>query len=73
MEPPETQEPGAKEVRGGRPPKTISFMANLTVSDHETLAKLGIKKMKQTGEDVTRDRLLSEAIQFYAKSLSGQE
>jgi hypothetical protein len=59
--------------RGGRPPKTVSVMVNLTVADHETVAKLGIKKMRQTGEDVTRDRLISEAIQSYAKTLSGAE
>ena len=60
-------------ARGGRPPKTVSVMVNLTVADHETVAKLGIKKMRQTGEDVTRDRLISEAIQSYAKTLSGAE
>ncbi len=60
-------------ARGGRPPKTVAVMVNLTVADHETVAKLGIKKMRQTGEDVTRDRLISEAIQSYAKTLSAAE
>lgn len=69
----ETLEPGSKEVRGGRPPRTISFMANLTVSDLETLTRLGLKRLKASGEDVSRDRLISESIQFYAKSHSGQE
>ena len=73
METPETQELGGKEVRGGRPPKTVATTVNLPVADHETLAKAGIKKMKQTGEDVSRDRLISEAIQLYAKSLSAQD
>jgi len=73
METPETQELGAKEVRGGRPPKTIMLTANLTITDMETLAKASIRKMKQTGEDVSRDRLISEAIQLYAKNLSAQE
>lgn len=73
METPETQEPGGKEGRGGRPPKTIAFTGNLSVTDMETLARIGIKKMKQTGEDVPRDRLISEAIQLYAKSLSAGE
>lgn len=73
METPETQELGAKEGRGGRPPKTILFTGNLSVTDMETLARIGIKKMKQTGEDVPRDRLISEAIQLYAKSLSAGE
>ncbi|MDX6769079.1 MAG: hypothetical protein SF051_06065 [Elusimicrobiota bacterium] len=59
--------------RGGRPPKTVAIMVNLPVADHETLAKAGIRKMRQTGEDVARDRLISEAIQHYAKSLSAAE
>ncbi len=73
METPETQEAGGKEVRGGRPPKTVAITVNLPVTDHETLAKVSIKKMRQTGEDVTRDRVISEAIQTYAKSLSAAE
>lgn len=59
--------------RGGRPPKTVAITVNLPVADHETLAKAGIKKMRQTGEDVPRDRLISEAIQIFAKSLSAGE
>ncbi|MBI4061426.1 MAG: hypothetical protein HY403_08360 [Elusimicrobia bacterium] len=73
METPETQEPGGKEGRGGRPPKTVVITVNLSMTDYETLAKAGIKKMKQTGEDVPRDRLISEAIQLYAKSASAGE
>lgn len=73
METPEIQEPGAKEVRSGRPPKTIMLTANLTLADMETLIKAGMKKMRQTGEDVSRDRLISEAIQLYAKSLNAGE
>ncbi|MDE2490209.1 MAG: hypothetical protein KGM24_05140 [Elusimicrobia bacterium] len=73
METPETQEPGGKEVRGGRPPKTISLAVNLTNSDVETLMRAWFKRMKQTGEDVPRDRLISEAIHAYAKGLSGAE
>ncbi len=73
MENNETQEPGGKEVRGGRPPRTISFMTNLTVSDLKTLTRLGLKRLETNGEDVSRDRLISEAIQSYAKSLNGQE
>jgi hypothetical protein len=68
----ETPETGSN-ARGGRPPKTVAITVNLPVADHETLAKAGIKKMRQTGEDVTRDRLISEAIQQYAKSLSSAE
>ena len=73
METPETQESGGKEGRGGRPAKTITFTANLSVADMETLIKAGIKKMKQLGEDVPRDRLISEAIQLYAKGMSAAE
>lgn len=68
----EAQEIGGA-TRGGRPPKTVAITANLAVADMETLAKASIKKMKQTGEDVSRDRLISEAIQLYAKSLSAAE
>lgn len=73
METTETQDAGGREARGGRPPKTVAFTGNLSVTDMETLARIGIKKMKQTGEDVPRDRLISEAIQLYAKSLSAGE
>jgi hypothetical protein len=68
----ETTETGAP-TRGGRPPKTVAITANLAVADLEILAKAGIKKMKQTGEDVPRDRLLAEAIQVYAKTLAAAE
>ncbi len=44
METPETQELAGKEVRGGRPPKTVATTVNLPVADHETLAKAGIKR-----------------------------
>lgn len=68
----ETQEPGTQS-RGGRPPKTVAIMVYLPVADHDNLAKAGMKRMRQTGEDVPRDRLISEAIQYYAKSLSTAE
>ena len=68
----ETPETGGGS-RGGRPPKTVTITANLAVADMEILARAGIKKMKQTGEDVPRDRLISEAIQSYAKGLSAAE
>lgn len=60
-------------ARGGRPAKTVAITVNLPVADHETLSRAGIKRMRQTGEDVSRDRLISEAIQSYSKSLSGAE
>ena len=68
----EPTETGAA-ARGGRPPKTVAIMVNLPVADHDNLAKAGMKRMRQTGEDVPRDRLISEAIQHYAKSLSAGE
>lgn len=63
----------AVAARGGRPAKAVAITVNLPVADHETLAKAGIKRMRQTGEDVSRDRLISEAIQHYAKSFSAAE
>jgi hypothetical protein len=73
METPETQEPGGKETRGGRSPKTMVVTTNLSPADVETLLRVGIKKMKQLGEDVSRDRIISEAIQLYAKGLSSAD
>ena len=60
-------------ARGGRPPKTVAITVYLPVADHDNLAKAGMKRMRQTGEHVTPDRLISEAIQHYAKSLSAAE
>ena len=68
----ETMETGVT-ARGGRPPKMVAIMVYLPVADHDNLAKAGMKRMRQTGEDVPRDRLISEAIQHYAKSLSAAE
>lgn len=68
----ETAEAGTLS-RGGRPPKTVAITANLTVADLETLARAGIKRLRQTGEDVPRDRLISEAIHLYAKNVSSGE
>lgn len=72
MDPVETQETPAKDGRG-RPSKTIGFHIQLPYADCATLNNLTLKKMKQLGEDVPRDRIISEAIQCLAKSLSGQE
>ena len=72
MEGVETQEPEALS-RGGRPAKTVAITIKLPVADHDNLAKAGMKRMRQTGEDVPRDRLISEAIQHYVKSLSAGE
>jgi hypothetical protein len=73
METSETQDAGGKEVRGGRPPRTVAIIVNLTMADYDTVGKLGSKRMRQTGEDITRDRVISEALQLYAKSLSAAE
>lgn len=72
METPETQELTQKEARG-RQPKLIPITVHLGVTDHATLMNLTLKKMKQMGEDVHRDRVISEAIQVLAKSLNSQE
>ncbi len=68
----ETTEASASP-RVGRAPKIVAIMVYLPVADHEVLARASIKKMRQTGEDVPRDRLISEAIQVYAKSLSAAD
>lgn len=72
MDAPETPETPQKD-RGGRQPKMIAIMIQLPVADHATVMNLTLKKMKQLGEDVPRDRVISEAIQFFAKSFSAQE
>ena len=73
METPENQEVGPKEVRTGRPPKTVVCVVDVSMTDFETITRVLMKKVKQTGEDVSRDRVISEAIQLYAKSLSAAE
>lgn len=72
MDGPETPETGPSS-RAGRPAKAVAIMVNLSLADHEILAKVGMKRMRQTCEDVPRDRLISEAIQHYAKSFSAAE
>ena len=69
----ETQEPTGRDGRG-RQPKTISIMLpSMPIADLGLVATLQVKRMKQTGEDVPRERIFSEALQHYAKALSGQE
>lgn len=68
----ETQESSLKEARG-RQPKTIAIACRLPHADLAVLSNLTLKKMKQVGEDVSRDVIISEAIQFYAKSQHSQE
>lgn len=70
---PETQEPAVRDGRG-RQPKIIAItLPNMPMSDLALALALQGKRMKQTGEDVTRERIFSEALQHYAKALSGQE
>ena len=65
MESPETPEMPQKDGRG-RQPKMIPITVMLPVSDHGILMNLTLKRMKQMGEDVPRDRVISEAIQCLA-------
>lgn len=71
MESPETPEMPQKDGRG-RQPKMIPITVMLPVSDHGILMNLTLKRMKQTGEDVPRDRVISEAIQCLAKSQNSE-
>ena len=65
-------ETAGKETRG-RLSKTISFVCRLPVSDHSALMALTLKRMKQSGEDIPRDVIISEAIQAYNKNQSAGE
>ncbi|MDD5628958.1 MAG: hypothetical protein PHU21_07835 [Elusimicrobia bacterium] len=56
MDPQETQDTPAKETRG-RQAKVIPITVSLTVPDHSALMTLTLKRMKQLGEDVPRDRV----------------
>jgi len=71
METLETQELPQKD-RGGRQPKMIPITILLPVADHAILMHLTLKKMKQLGEDVPRDRVVSEAIQAFAKAQNSE-
>ena len=72
MDAPETHESPQKD-RAGRQAKMIPITLLLPVADHAILMQLTLKKMKQLGEDVPRDRVVSEAIQSLAKGLNAQE
>ena len=71
MESPETPEMPQKDGRG-RQPKMIPITVMLPVSDHGILMNLTLKRMKQMGEDVPRDRVISEAIQCLAKTQNSE-
>lgn len=65
----EGSESQQKETRG-RPVKTVRLTLDLPMSDAQTANTLAGKRMRQTGEFVALDRIISEAIQAYAKSFS---
>lgn len=72
MDHPEAPESSAKEGRG-RPSKTIPVTLNLNMSDHSNLSTSQLRMMRRTGEDVSRERVVSEALQCLLKSFSSQE
>mgnify|MGYP001586194867 CR=1 FL=1 len=72
METAEASETGSRESRG-RPVKAIQITLNLSMTDHGNLSTSQLRMMRRTGEDVTRERVVSEALQCLLKSLSSQE
>ncbi|MBI4060980.1 MAG: hypothetical protein HY403_06065 [Elusimicrobia bacterium] len=72
MESQEAPESTQKEGRG-RQGKTIPITLNLSMSDHGILSTSQLRLMRRTGEDVTRERAVSEALQCLLKSFSSQE
>lgn len=71
MESIESQESGSKENRG-RQPRMIGIHIQVPFVELGILTSLQLKRMKQLGEDVTRDRIISEAIQCLAKAQSSE-
>lgn len=71
MENPEGMENQHKETRG-RPAKTIRLSVDLPMTDAQSAHALAGKRMRQSGEYVSLDRVISEAIQAYAKTLSAE-
>lgn len=69
MDAQETTENNAKETRG-RPGKTIRLTLELSQADAQAAHSLAGKKMRQLGEYVSLDRIISEAIQAYSKPSS---
>ena len=72
MDTPEMGENTHKESRG-RPGKVVRLTVELPMADAQTAHVLAGKRMKQMGEYVSLDRIISEAIQNFGKSLSAQE
>lgn len=69
MESAEGVETSQKETRG-RPVKTVRLTLDLPMSDAQTANTLAGKRMRQTGEFVAVERIISEAIQAYSKSFN---
>jgi len=69
MESAEGSEIQQKETRG-RPGKTVRLSVELAMSDAQSANTLAGKRMRQAGEYVSFDRILSEAIQCYVKHFS---
>ena len=67
METSEGPEISHKETRG-RPGKVVRLSVELAMADAQSAHALAGKRMRQTGEYVSLDRVFSEAIQAYAKS-----
>ncbi len=72
METQEAQEASPKEGRG-RQGKSIQITLNLTMADYGNLSHSQVRMARRTGEDVTRERVVSEALQCLLKSFSSQE
>ena len=66
METTETPEIPQKDGRG-RQAKLIPITVFLSVSEHSILMNLTLKKMKQMGQDVPREKVLAEALQCLNK------
>lgn len=72
MESVETQEIPSKETRG-RPGRLVRLTVDLPMADAQAALNLAGKRMKQLGEFVALDRIISEAIQSLAKSFGSQD
>jgi len=66
MEPTESPEIPQKDLRG-RQGKLIPIVVYLSASDHSILMSLTLKKMKRLGQDIPREKVISEALQCLQK------
>lgn len=72
MDHPEATETQAKEGRG-RKGGSITVTLNMSMSDYTNLGNSQIKMARRLAEDVSRERVVSEALQCLMKSFSSQE